>query len=304
MALRTCWNLLRMTALLSIALLVTLSPGPGVSANGAVAIFDQNPEGVSAEVWASGAIDPLGEGMVLGLERMALDACSAVALDGAAGPALIVAESSAVEVTTVMRGAVVHTTLAQGQSTVMPAGQGFRLSNGASDPAFTATALILYATDNADQPMGRVQPQSGEAYVEWADGSACDTIQGATTVSMFVWGGAAAGATQLWVGSAAWAPGATTEGWAITDRTATFDAVLLSGGMDNAGAGTGRAFHAGPYRPELGPWQAMSDFAVAEPVGMHAPFANTGLAPVTALVFGTASRQGPVYTMTGSHSLS
>ena len=248
----------------------------------------------------AGEIDPLGEGMVLGLERLALDACSAVALDGAAGPALIVAESSVVDVTTVYRGAVVHTILTQGESTMMPAGQGFRLSNGAGDPAYRVTALLLYASDNADAPMGRVELQPGEPFAEWAEGSQCDLIQGGTATTLFVWGGVATGATRLWLGSATWAPGATTEGWAIPDRTATFNAVLLAGGMANAGAGSGRAFHAGPYRPELGPWQAMTDYADDGSGVMHAPYANDGQAPVVALIFGAGSGEAPIYT----HSLS
>jgi hypothetical protein len=289
-----------LVALVFALLLVGTTPLRPVRASGDVTIFDQAPDGIAADVWASAEVEPLAGANRLGLERIALDACAAVALDGnSAGPILIVAESFTVNVTTVYHGAVVATTLAQGESTLMPAKQGFRLSNGMGDPAFRATALMLYPAGDGDEPMARTGLKSGDSFVEWEEGSFCEDIRGTTATTLFVLGSGGKGANRYYVGSVSWAAGATTEGYAVADQAATFNVVILSGGMGNGGVGTGRAFHAGPYRTDLGPHQAMSDAMVTQPGGMSSPFANTGAAPVFALIFGTATAGTPVYAVQG-----
>jgi hypothetical protein len=278
----------RVLGLIGLAALLALGPRGGAAA-AEVTIFDQAPAGVTANVWAAADVAPLAEGMALRLERVALGACSAVAFDGVAGPVLVIAESSAVNVTAA-NSATAATLLTQGQSTTLPANQDFTLSNGNVDPAFPATALLLIATDHAYVQLGR-----GEADAGWPAGSACTTATGAITTTLVATGVAAPKADRLWVGSVLWQPGATTVGWAITDQAATFNAVVLAGGLGNAGAGTGRGFHAGPLGSGADPVRAISDLATDGLGGASAPFANDGAGPVYAIVFGTASAGNPIY---------
>ncbi len=274
-----------------VAMLSALGASGNALAADETVIFEGAPEGISAQVWATAEIDPLAQNTSIGLEQIAIGNCSATEFEGSdAGPVLVFAESYTFVVTILTDDSSESITLLQGESTTLPAGASFRISNGMSDRAFTASAILLYQIGEDRSPITRENLATGEPFAEWGDDSFCEKIESEFETTLFVTGSAKAGATLLYIGSVLWAGGATTEGNAIADPTASFNAVIISGGMGNAGLGTGRAFHLGPNQE-----YAMHDSEALDFPGMSAPFANPGITPVYALVFGSASPGEPIY---------
>jgi hypothetical protein len=276
--------------LLAIAIVVMISAhiaSPSAFAAGETILFATAPEGISASVWATEEIDELSESTSLGLEQIAIDLCSATSFAGSnAGPVLVFAESFTFAVTI---GDDV-TMLQQGESTLIPSGQDFRISNGMVDGAFRASALLLYPLDDEREPLDREVMTEGTAFTEWGEESFCEVIESEMETTLFVTGSAKAGATQLYIGSVLWEGGATTEGHAIVDTAASFNVVILSGGMGNGGLGTGRATYVGPHQEVV-----MNDSEATDFPGMSGPFSNPGTAPVYALVFGSSTPGEPIY---------
>jgi len=283
---------IRTIVVATVIMITALGATANARAQTETVIFESTPEGITAQVWATAEIDPLTESSSIGFEQIAIGSCSATEFDGSeAGPVLVFAESYTLSVAIVGGSSSAEvTTLLQGESMTVPAGEDFRISNGMSDRAFSASAMLLYQIGEDDAPLSRENLAVGEPFADWGDDSFCDEVASEFETTLFVTGTAKAGATQLYIGSVLWAGGATTEGNAIVDPTTTFNAVIISGGMGNAGLGTGRAFHLGPNQEF-----AMNDSEALDFPGMSSPFSNPGTAPVYALVFGSATPGEPIY---------
>ena len=134
---------------------------------------------------------------------------------------------------------------------LIPANTDFIVMNGMVDPAFQAEVLLLAVTRFRDgsttepiQPVVRL----AKTMTDWPEGSFCKEIgDNALLHATFkVWGWAGTDATQLYLGTGVWDDGATTDGYAISSAPASFNLLILSGGMPTPGASTGRATYSGP----------------------------------------------------------
>lgn len=278
---------LAMACLLAALTLASLG-GTGF-AKSDVTVAAKAPTGVSLTLAATGDNDPSLDITSLALEGWVVGSCTAGEMSHAHGPVLLWVESYQV---TVRVAGGEDQLLTQGESTVIPAGTSFTVINGMSDPAYPAEIVLLAGTkaNPASKTAEPYQPvvKLATSLDRWPAKSFCRKISANAQLqaSFKVNGVAGKHGAKLYLGLGVWAPGATTAGYAITDEGASFNLLLLAGGMDNAGYGTGRAFHAGPRQVLKDAYDGQLD---------HAPFANKGSVPIVGFIFGTAPADGAVF---------
>ncbi len=254
--------------------------------------IESGPDDIDLMVSALADMDAPVSNRLLFLEGMAIGSCSAGEGSHAEGPMLVFAESYEVTVRFDNGTGQSDLLLKQGDSVLIPANTDFIVMNGMVDPAFQAEVLLLAVTRFRDgsttepiQPVVRL----AKTMTDWPEGSFCKEIgDNALLHATFkVWGWAGTDATQLYLGTGVWDDGATTDGYAISSAPASFNLLILSGGMPTPGASTGRATYSGPR-------QVVSDTYGGVP-SMHVPFTNPGASPVIGIIFGTTSDNQPVF---------
>jgi hypothetical protein len=151
-------------------------------------------------------------------------------------------------------------------------------------PAYSVDLLLLSVTEDdsfVDVPMIE--------NFTFPEDSGCDGINedGDVTPTILGEGIAAEGGETLYIGSALFQPGATTEGWDLINEGSSFNLLMLAGGMSVAGPSSGRAAWIGP-----GGVNSTSYFEGPIP---SVPFVNDGSTPIIGLVFGTVNGPGAVW---------
>lgn len=250
-------------------------------------------DGVHLTVSALADLDAPTADRVLFLEGLAIGACSAGAGSHAEGPILIFAESNQVTVRFDDGTGVSDWLLKQGDSVLIPADSDFTVINGMGDPAFQAEVLLLAVTRFEEgSTTTPVQPaiRLAKQLTDWPEGSFCDGVSDRAVLqaTFKVHGWAGMDATQLYLGTGMLDADATTDGFAIAGAPASFNLLLLSGGMPTPGASTGRATWSGPR-------QVVSDTFDDQMPEAHVPFANPGSQPLLGIIFGTTSDSQPIF---------
>jgi hypothetical protein len=280
------WSMRKLLAASALAWLIVMGGSPlhGL-ANDTVVIADPMPEGATLTVSAAGEIDPSSDFRLLMLEGLFISNCTAGEISHEYGPILVFAESYEVTVRFTAGGQKVDRLLPQGESVVVPADTPFTLINSMVDSAYPAEVILLIGTkaNPASATKAPFEPvvTLAASLDRWPEKSSCQSISTSAKLqpTFKVSGAAGTAASRLYLGIGIWEPGATTKGYEITDEASSLNLMILTGGMDNAGLGTGRAFHAGPR-------QVLTD--AYDELLSHEPFANSGAAPVVGLIFGTA----------------
>ena len=261
--------------------------GGSVLAQAPLALIDGTADGVALTVTASGEFEPVADTDALTLTGLTIGPCTVIQGTHAEGPILVQAETNKVLVHHSGGNAGTDFELAQGESVLIPAGRWFTVANTNSDPSMRASVLMLALT-TADAAADHPAPDFATVkdYSPWPDGSFSTRRRTMSTTRYAVRGRAAEGASELYLGIGVWDAGATTKGYELSGDTASFNLLVLSGGLPTAGQNSGRAV-------TYGPGDVASD-SPSEPVD-HYPFQNPGTAPLIGIVFGTTADGAAVF---------
>ena len=242
--------------------------------------------GIDLQTWATGDLrEPIEEGQRLRLSRLHFGPCTGVVMHNTSGePFLLYAESTGVRYVFQGGESYPNTPLHQGESVIAGQFDYLTIINPNVDPAYSVDLLVLSITEGdsfVDVPMM-------ENFTFPKD-SGCDGINenGEVTPTILGEGVAAGGGETLYLGSAVFQPGATTEGWDLINEGSAFNLLILSGGMSVAGPNSGRAAW-------IGPAQVNSTEFNEGPIPSF-PFENNGTTPILGLVFGTVTGPGAVW---------
>jgi hypothetical protein len=261
--------------------------GGSVLAQELPALIDGSPDGVTLTVSAAGEFEPVADADVLTLTGLTIGPCTAFDGTHKSGPILLQAETNEVRVHHTGGNAGIDFVLAQGETVLIPAGRWFTVANGNSDPAMTASVLMLALTIYDDATaFPALDIETMEKYGPWPETGHCTGAHDNLTTRYSVRGRAAEGASKLYLGIGVWDAGATTKGYQLSGDTASFNLLVLSGELPTAGQTSGLAVTYG-----LG--DVASD-SPSEPVG-HEPFQNPGTAPLIGIVFGTTADGAAVF---------
>jgi hypothetical protein len=246
-------------------------------------------EGIDLQTWATGDLqEPIGAGQRLRISRLHFDPCTGITLHNTGGSVLVYAESTGVRYVFQGGESFPNTPLRQGESVLAGPIDYLSIINPESDPAISVDLLVLSVTqgdDFVEVPMAESLP--------FPEDSFCDGINpdGLVTPTILGEGVAAEGGETLYLGSAVFQPGATTEGWELINEGSAFNLLILSGGMSVAGPNSGRAAW-------IGPGMVNSTYYNEGPVASF-PFVNSGETPILGLVFGTVAGPGAVWLPSG-----
>ena len=280
-------NVHRTTLLSALVAILTLMANllPAAAQADQVLVGTSGMSGIDLQTWATGDLrEPIQEGQRLRLSRLHFDPCTAIALHNTGGSALIYAESSDISYAFQGGETIPDTPLKQGESITIGPRDFLTILNGNVDGAYSVDLLVLSVV-------------TGDSFVEVPvlhnilipEDSPCDGINqdGEVTPTILGEGIAAVGGETLYLGSAVFQPGATTERWDLINEGSAFNLLILSGGMSVAGPNSGRAAW-------IGPGQVNSSSYNEGPIPSF-PFVNDGTTPILGLAFGTVTGPGAVW---------
>jgi hypothetical protein len=272
-----------LAALLAVHLATSL---PSVAAQAdQVLVGASGMEGIDLQTWATGDLpEPIEAGQRLRLSRLHFDPCTGISLHNTGGSVLLYAESTGVRYAFQGGESFPNTPLRQGESVLAGPVDYLTIINPESDPAISVDLLVLSQTggdDFVEVPMLENLP--------FPEDSACNGINpdGLVTPTILGEGVAAEGGETLYLGSAVFQPGATTEGWDLIAEGSSFNLLMLTGGMSVAGPNSGRAAW-------IGPGMVNSSSYNEGPIPSF-PFVNDGQTPILGLAFGTVTGPGAVW---------
>ena len=278
---------IRFALMLSLAAALTLATGilPAAAQADQVIVGASGMSGIDLETWATGDLrQPIEESQRLRLSRLHFDPCTGIVLHNTGGSVLLYAESTGVRYVFQGGESYPNTSLLQGESVLAGPVDFLTIINPESDPAIAVDLLVLSVTE-------------GDSYFDvpiiehftFPEDSACDGVNenGEVRPTILGEGIAAEGGERLYIGSAVFLPGATTEGWGLINEGSAFNLLILGGSMSVAGPNSGRAAW-------IGPGEVNRTHYNEGPIPSF-PFVNDGTTPVFGFVFGTVTGPGAVW---------
>jgi hypothetical protein len=282
---------IRLTWLSLVALVSLIIGSLGASANVEnVLVGASGMLGIQLDTWAAGEISPIAQGQQLRLSRLHFEPCTGIVLHNNGGSVLIYSESAGVKYVFQGGESYPDTPLDQSESVTADKSDYLTIVNDNPDPAYSSDLLVLSVTEDdsfVDVPMIE--------QFEFRPDSGCDGINANSLVTPTVLAEGIASETgdMLYLGSAIFQPGATTEGWGLINPGSSFNLVLSAGGMDTAGPNSGRAAF-------VGPGGVLHDEYLGEDAVIPSlPFVNNSQTPIFGFVFGTVKSPGSVWLPAG-----
>jgi hypothetical protein len=272
---------------LGVAALTMTAGMAGAQGQAPMRVFDGEAAGIHLAATGSAAFDALPDHDTLLLRGITIGACTVADGFANAGPILIEAESGPILVHHTGGNAGKTYELAQGESVLIPERMWFTIANigGGYGPDVDVLMLQLRETFPSATQLDD-ELETWPVYGTRENGATCTATRDDLTTRFAAQGEAGDGATQLYLGFGSFDAGATTAGYELAGDSASFNVMVLSGGLPTTDAGSGRADTAGPG-------DVISDSPSA--AGDHAAIENPGALPVTGIVFGTAAAGEPVY---------
>lgn len=277
-----------LTSLLIAVLTLAINLLPATAQTDQVLIGASGMSGIDLETWATGSIEPIDEVQRLRLSRLHFDACTGIVLHNTGGSALLYAESTGVRYVFQGGESYPDVPLRQGESVMAGPVDYLTIINPVSDPAISVDLLVLsVVTGNSFVEV----PMLDENF-PFPEDSGCAGMNpdGAVTPTILAEGIAAEGGETLYLGSAVFLPGSTTDGWDLINEGSSFNMLILAGGMSVAGPNSGRAAW-------IGPGGVNSTYYNEGPIPSF-PFINDSPTTVLGLVFGTVTGPGAVWQPT------
>ena len=236
---------IRRTTILVAFLTLAANLLPAAAQTDQILVGASGMSGIDLHTWATGDLpEPIEEGQRLRLSRLHFDPCTGIVLHNTSGePVLIYAESTGVRYVFQGGESYPNTPCAKRSRSSPGRFDYLTIINRMLTRRYSVDLLVLSVTEGdsfVDVPMM-------ERFTFPKD-SGCDGINadGEVTPTILGEGVAAGGGETLYLGSAVFQPGATTEGWDLINEGSAFNLLILTGGMSVAGPNSGRAAWIGP----------------------------------------------------------